>query len=103
MNVIESDLLYTARSTPGSGSEFTDPGPGSGLVWPGQAAPAPRERRDQSVAGEMIIIITILVTTTTCEIRIYSTFHSTNYHSYFAQICTQDNNYTSLGIRCQLK
>ena len=28
MNVIESDLLYTARS----GSEFTDPVSGSGLV-----------------------------------------------------------------------
>ena len=39
MNVIESDLLYTARS----GSEFTDPGSGSGLVWPVQAAPETRE------------------------------------------------------------
>ena len=39
MNVIESDLLYTVRS----GSEFTDPGSGSGLVWPVQAAPETRE------------------------------------------------------------
>ena len=39
MNVVESDLLYTARS----GSEFTDPGSGSGLVWPVQAAPETRE------------------------------------------------------------
>ena len=87
MNVIESDLLYTARS----GSEFTDPVSGSGLVQPGQAAP----ETEESVAGEMIIIIiTILATATQHCLRNYdfqySTYRTLNIFD-FAR-CTQDNN-----------
>ena len=93
MNVIESDLLYTARS----GSEFTDPV--SGLVQPGQAAP----ETEESVAGEMIIIITILVTTTTtCEIWIYTQLQFTVQiilHRYVLKITTPQ----VLGIWCQVK
>ena len=92
MNVIESDLLYTARS----GSEFTDPVPG--LVQAGQAAP----ETEESVAGEMIIIITILATATQHCLRNYdfqySTYRTLNIFD-FAR-CTQDNK--SINYRCQL-
>ena len=94
MNVIESDLLYTARS----GSEFTDPVSGSGLVQPGQAAP----ETEESVAGEMIIIITILATATQHCLRNYDFQYSTErtLNIFDFARCTQDNK--SINYRCQL-
>ena len=63
MNVIESDLLYTAHST----AQLTPaPAPGSVTQAPAPALSGsrqPRLRDTESVAGAMIIIITVLRST----------------------------------------